>query len=130
MKPVTAPDWVLKVENLGKVFGNISKHGIADTGPEAGTSKDAISGAIVAAWDVSFEVAAGEALGVVGESGSGKSTVMRCIAGDQTATAGAVKFARRQMNNSIFSRCLPPSVANCVSTRSPWFIKTLPKVST
>lgn len=92
MKPVTAPDWVLKVENLGKVFGNISKHGIADTGPEAGTSKDAISGAIVAAWDVSFEVAAGEALGVVGESGSGKSTVMRCIAGDQTATAGAVKI--------------------------------------
>jgi len=40
---------------------------------------------IVAAWDVSFDVAPGEALGVIGESGSGKSTVLSCIIGDERA---------------------------------------------
>ena len=55
-----------------------------------GTAKSALTGSIVAAWDVGFEVAPGEALGVIGESGSGKSTVMRCIAGDQSSTAGEV----------------------------------------
>jgi phosphonate C-P lyase system protein PhnK len=83
-------DWVLRVEGLGKVYGDASAISIAETGPQRGTSKSATTGAIVSAWDVSFEVAAGEALGVIGESGSGKSTVMRCIAGDHPATAGSV----------------------------------------
>lgn len=42
---------------------------------------------------VTLSVSRGEAVGLVGESGSGKSTVMRCIAGDQTATAGSVFLA-------------------------------------
>lgn len=83
-------DWVLRVEGLGKVFGEASAVSLAETGPDHQTSKSPTTGAIVSAWDVSFEVAPGEALGVIGESGSGKSTVMRCIAGDQTATAGRV----------------------------------------
>jgi alpha-D-ribose 1-methylphosphonate 5-phosphate C-P lyase len=44
----------------------------------------------VAAWDVTFDVAPGEALGLIGESGSGKSTVLRCLVGDERATAGQV----------------------------------------
>lgn len=83
-------DWVLRVEGLGKVFGDPSPISIEETGPDRLTSKSPTTGAIVSAWDVSFEVAAGEALGVIGESGSGKSTVMRCIAGDQPATTGGV----------------------------------------
>ncbi len=47
-------------------------------------------GPILGCQDVTFDVAPGEALGIIGESGSGKSTAMRCIAGDQSATAGRV----------------------------------------
>lgn len=47
-------------------------------------------GPILGCDDVSFHVAPGEALGIIGESGSGKSTVMRCIAGDQSTSAGSV----------------------------------------
>lgn len=108
MTSVVSPEWVLKVNQLGKIFGNLSDNGLALTGPEIGSSKDPVSGAIVAAWDVSFEVAAGEALGVVGESGSGKSTVMRCIAGDQSASAGSVQV-RTSPNEQIDVLSLTPS---------------------
>jgi phosphonate C-P lyase system protein PhnK len=89
---IATPDWVLKVERLGKIYGPATQASLDDTGPAHGTSKSPATGAIVSAWDVSFEVAAGEALGVIGESGSGKSTVMRCIAGDQPATSGTVRL--------------------------------------
>jgi len=45
-----------------------------------------------AAEDVSFEVGAGEIVGLIGESGSGKSTVGRTIARLETATSGQVRF--------------------------------------
>lgn len=91
----TDGDWVLRVDRLGKMFGPQDPAAIADTGPEHGTSKSARTGSVVAAWDVSLEVAPGEALGVIGESGSGKSTVMRAIAGDLAASSGAVLLRRR-----------------------------------
>lgn len=83
-------NWALKVVSLGKIHGVADLRALEDTGPDIGTAKSAITGSIVAAWDVGFEVAPGEALGVIGESGSGKSTVMRCIAGDQSSTTGEV----------------------------------------
>lgn len=83
-------DWALKVASLGKIHGVADLRALEDTGPDIGTAKSAITGSIVAAWDVGFDVAPGEALGVIGESGSGKSTVMRCIAGDQSSTTGEV----------------------------------------
>ena len=72
---VTAPGeaWSLKVDGLGKVYR-----------PRTGSS------GVVAARDVSFDVAPGEALGIIGESGSGKSTVMRSIIGDEVDATGAV----------------------------------------
>ncbi len=50
--------------------------------------------------DVSFEVAAGETLGVVGESGSGKTTLGKLVLGLLPATAGTVSFAGRDVLSS------------------------------
>lgn len=83
-------NWAIKVEQLGKIYGPGGAEAVEGTGPDVGRTVSPLTGAVVAAWDVSFEVAPGEALGVIGESGSGKSSVMRCIAGDTRSTAGAV----------------------------------------
>ncbi|MFP4512900.1 MAG: ATP-binding cassette domain-containing protein [Acidimicrobiales bacterium] len=82
-------NWAIKVEQLGKIYGPGGAEAVEGTGPDVGRTISPLTGAVVAAWDVSFEVAPGEALGVIGESGSGKSSVMRCIAGDTRSTAGA-----------------------------------------
>jgi alpha-D-ribose 1-methylphosphonate 5-phosphate C-P lyase len=83
----------LRVERLGKIYGPGGAADVAGTGPAFNRVVSPSSGGIVAAWDVSFEVGPGEALGIIGESGSGKSTVMRCICGDEAATTGSIHLA-------------------------------------
>lgn len=74
--PAEGEEWSLKVSGLRKVYPG----GFGGTG-------------VVAVDRVDFDVAPGEALGIIGESGSGKSTTMRCIIGDEDATAGSVHLA-------------------------------------
>ncbi len=85
-----ADQWALRVSGLGHVYGPGGADAVPGTGPEFARTVSPSTGAVVGCWDVDFEVAPGEALGVIGESGSGKSTVMRCISGDQQPTAGQV----------------------------------------
>jgi branched-chain amino acid transport system ATP-binding protein len=59
---------VLQVEQLRKSFGGIT-----------------------AVNDVSFEVHAGEILGIIGPNGSGKSTLFNCVLGQLTPDAGKVR---------------------------------------
>jgi peptide/nickel transport system ATP-binding protein len=47
-------------------------------------------GAVVAAREVTFHVAAGECVALVGESGSGKTTIARCVAGLHAPAAGEI----------------------------------------
>ncbi|EOM76840.1 ATP-binding cassette domain-containing protein [Rhodococcus rhodnii] len=91
--PQTADGWTLAARGVGKVHGPGGAEAVPGTGPDAGTAISPLTGAVVAAWDVDFDVALGEALGVIGESGSGKSTVLRCLVGDERATAGSMYLA-------------------------------------
>ena len=60
---------VLEVSNLRKAFGGL-----------------------IAVDGVSFEVRAGEILGIIGPNGSGKSTLFNCVLGQLQPTAGEVRI--------------------------------------
>jgi alpha-D-ribose 1-methylphosphonate 5-phosphate C-P lyase len=68
-------------------------------------------------------VTAGEALGVIGESGSGKSTVMRCVAGDQTATKGSAHIRTVDGGESDVMGLDPSRRRSLRSTNSQWSIR-------
>jgi phosphonate C-P lyase system protein PhnK len=102
-------DWALRVEGLSKVYGPFGPDTVAGTGPEFGTAISPANGSVVAAWDVSFQVAPGEALGIIGESGSGKSTVLRCLVGDEPCSVGAA-YLRSHTNGEANIFAEPESV--------------------
>ena len=54
--------------------------------------------ALLAVEDVSFVLAAGEALGIVGESGCGKSTLARTVAALQAPAGGQVLFGGQDLH--------------------------------
>ncbi|MDO3412417.1 ATP-binding cassette domain-containing protein [Saccharibacillus sp. CPCC 101409] len=54
--------------------------------------------------DVSFQLGAGETLGIVGESGSGKTTVAKMVAGMLPATSGRIALGGKAFGKSGRSR--------------------------
>jgi peptide/nickel transport system ATP-binding protein len=71
-KTIDRHNHILSVRNLVKRYGG--------------------SGGIFAVNDVSFDLAAGEALGIVGESGSGKTTVAKIVLGLVEPDHGSVRL--------------------------------------
>src|SRR6185503_17491273 len=55
-------------------------------------------GQVWALRDATFDIGAGEVLGLLGPSGAGKSTVFRCLAGLLHADAGAVFAGDREID--------------------------------
>jgi len=49
-------------------------------------------GGLAAIWDLSFDVQAGEVLGLMGPNGAGKSTLLNIISGVYKPAAGAIEF--------------------------------------
>jgi len=63
-------------------------------------------GALKVTDDVSFDLAAGEALGIIGPNGAGKSTLFNLIAGNLRPNAGAVLLDGRDVTGqSPMQRC-------------------------
>ncbi|GAA1827222.1 ABC transporter ATP-binding protein [Pseudonocardia ailaonensis] len=58
--------------------------------------------------DVSFDVAEGELLVLLGPSGCGKTTVLRCIAGHESAQAGRIRLAGEAVFDPADGVDLPP----------------------
>ena len=85
-------DWLLRVRNLTRIYGEVTPGVLDRTGPRFGTNICPESGAIVSCNNISFDLYPGEVLGIVGESGSGKSTLMQMLYFDTEPTFGEVRF--------------------------------------
>ena len=59
-------------------------------------------GGLAAIYDLSFDVQAGEVLGLMGPNGAGKSTLLNTICGEYKPTYGTIKFKNRDIS------ALPP----------------------
>jgi cobalt/nickel transport system ATP-binding protein len=60
--------------------------------------------------DVSFELAAGESVGLVGPNGAGKTTLFLCMSGVLTARAGSLRLCGLDPGDSAQRRGLPSKV--------------------
>jgi branched-chain amino acid transport system ATP-binding protein len=74
-------------------------------------------GSFRALFDVSLEVAAGEAVGVIGPNGAGKTTMMRVISGLVPVAAGEMTFDGRSLAGLPAHRIVERGIAHVPENR-------------
>jgi putative phosphonate transport system ATP-binding protein len=84
----TDNQWLLRVRDLTKIYGEPGERTLELTGPEMNSNMCPETDSIVACAGISFDLYPGEVLGIVGESGSGKSTVVKLLYFDLDKTSG------------------------------------------
>jgi putative phosphonate transport system ATP-binding protein len=94
---------MLEVRNLSRIHGRGCPQCFDSTGPDLDTNICAHCGSVVAAHGVSFDLRAGEILGIMGESGSGKSTLVKTLFFDATPTAGEALFLDGERRWDLFA---------------------------
>jgi putative phosphonate transport system ATP-binding protein len=94
---------VLGVKNLGKIHGSGCPRCLEGTGPDAGSNICSHCGSVVAAANISFDLHAGEILGIMGESGSGKSTIVKILFFDEEPSLGEAVFFDEERQWDLFS---------------------------
>lgn len=87
------PPPLLSVHGVSRRFGPGCENCIDSTGDLAGTSSCPHCGTVVAVHDVSFDVGAGEVVGIVGESGCGKTTLLRTLHLDAPPDSGTMRLS-------------------------------------
>jgi branched-chain amino acid transport system ATP-binding protein len=92
---VTAP--VLEVRGLGKSYGQV-----------------------VVADDVSFDLAAGECLGVIGPNGAGKSSLFNLLTGTVAADRGSIRLAGRELTGLPVHRRARLGIARAFQIPQPF----------
>jgi branched-chain amino acid transport system ATP-binding protein len=81
------------------------------------TAVSAGYGSFRALFDVSLDVAAGEAVGVIGPNGAGKTTLMRVISGLIPITAGELVFEGRSLTGVAAHRIVERGIAHVPENR-------------
>jgi branched-chain amino acid transport system permease protein len=81
-------------------------------------------GGLIAVNDVSFEIRAGEILGLIGPNGAGKTTMFNLITGALRATSGRVMFADKDITHASAHKIARGGIA-----RTFQHVKLRPKMS-
>lgn len=93
---------ILEVENLEKVFYLRSAHTPASIKEKAlGTflaGRGVALDRVAALQGITFQVAAGEGVGVVGDNGAGKTTLLKLIAGVYEPSGGTIRVGGRMIS--------------------------------
>jgi branched-chain amino acid transport system ATP-binding protein len=75
---------------------------------------------IVALWDVSFSVAAGQVVTLLGSNGAGKTTTLRTISGLLTARSGRIAFDGRDISRARTDEIVELGIVHVPEGRELW----------
>jgi branched-chain amino acid transport system ATP-binding protein len=82
-------------------------------------------GGLAAVVDLSFDVRAGEAMGLMGPNGAGKSTLLNIISGEYKPNSGAIKFKKHNITGLAPHRICHLGIARTYQIPQPFVNSTV-----